>query len=486
MGKIYVIGLGPGSVESLTLGALDRMNSKDKHFLRTDKHPTIEYFVEKNIPYKSYDYLYDREDDFNKVYESIVCELIEESKGNADINYYVPGNPMVAEKTIQLLIEKSIDIELVSGMSFIEPMIELVGRDPINGLKIVDGASFDSLMVDINSDMIITQVYNRRILSEVKIILSDIYGDEYQVYLIHSAGVKKEEKKYFIPIHELDRSEEIGALTSIYIPKMEKINKKVFDFNDLLGIMRLLRSEDGCPWDMEQTHESIRQSVIEEAYEVVDAIDRGHVDDIIEELGDLLLQVLFHCQIASDEGEFNLYEVTSVLANKLIYRHPHVFSKKGVEKSEEVVYNWNMLKYAKRDINSFTDKLKDIPKLPALMTSFKIQEKAAEIGFDWEDIQGPLAKVMEEYEEVVDAMDKFGGGAEETEGELGDLLFAVVNLSRFLDINPEVALNRTINKFIKRFQFMEEKLTGIDKTFEEMSLVEMDELWNQAKIYEIH
>ncbi|MDR7855671.1 nucleoside triphosphate pyrophosphohydrolase [Tissierella sp.] len=486
MGKIYVIGLGPGSVQSLTLGALDRINSGDKNFLRTDKHPTIEYFVEKKIPYKAYDYLYDREDDFHKVYESIVCDLIEESKGSSNINYYVPGNPMVAEKTIQLLLEKGIDIEIVSGMSFIEPMIELVGRDPINGLKIVDGASFDSLMVDINSDMIITQVYNRRILSEVKIILSDIYGDEYKVYLIHSAGVKEDEKKDFVPICELDRSEVIGALTSIYIPKMEKINKKVFDFNDLLCIMRLLRSEDGCPWDMEQTHESIRQSVIEEAYEVVNAIDSGDIDNIIEELGDLLLQVIFHCQIAFDEGEFSLYEVTSALANKLIYRHPHVFSKKDVENSDEVVYNWNILKYAKRDIISFTDKLKDIPKLPALMTSFKIQEKAAEIGFDWEDIQGPLTKVMEEYEEVVDAMDKFGGGAEETEGELGDLLFAVVNLSRFLDVNPEVALNRTINKFIRRFEFMEERLTEIDKTFEEMTLVEMDELWNQAKIHNIH
>ena len=486
MGKIYVIGLGPGSIESLTLGAVERINSGDKNFLRTEKHPTIEYFIDKDISYSSYDYLYDREEDFNMVYENIVADLVNESEKYPSINYFVPGNPMVAEKTIQLLIEKNIDIEIVSGMSFIEPMIELVHRDPINGLKIVDGASFDSLMVDINSDMIITQVYNRRILSEVKIILSEIYGDEYEIYLIHSAGVRDAEKKYFIPILELDRIEEIGALTSIYIPKMEKINKKVFDFNDLLGIMRLLRSVDGCPWDIEQTHESIRQSVIEEAYEVVDAIDKQDIDGLIEELGDLLLQVLFHCQIAFDEGEFNLYEVTSTLANKLIYRHPHVFSKKSVEKSEEVVYNWNMLKYAKRNILSLTDRLKDIPKLPALMTSFKIQEKAAEVGFDWEDIKGPLEKVMEEYNEVVDAMEKFGGGAEETEGELGDLIFAVVNLSRFLDVNPEVALNRTINKFIGRLEFMEARLEGTGKKFEEMTLNEMDELWNLAKIHKIH
>ncbi len=486
MGKIYVIGLGPGSIDALTLGAVDRINSGDKNFLRTEKHPTVKYFVDKGISYKSYDFLYDREENFKEVYEKIADDLIEESKENECINYFVPGHPLVAERTVEILIEREIDIEIISGMSFIEPMIELVGRDPINGLKLVDGAEFEDTMVDINSDIIITQVYNNRILSEVKIILSEIYGDDYNVYLIHSAGIKENEEKHIIPVYKLDRTEGVGPLTSIFVPKMGKKEKKVFDFNDLLGIMRLLRSENGCPWDMEQTHESIRQSVIEEAYEVVDAIDKNDIDGLIEELGDLLLQIIFHCQIAFEEGEFNLYDITSSLGNKLIYRHPHVFSKKSVENSDEVVYNWNMLKYAKRDIHSFTDKLKDIPKLPALMTSFKIQEKAAEIGFDWDSIEGPLNKVVEEYQEVLDAMDKFGGGDEKTEAEVGDLLFAIVNLSRFLKINPEIALNRTINKFIQRFEFMEKRSEEIGKRLEEMTLDEMDDLWNQAKIHKIH
>lgn len=486
MGKIYIIGLGPGDINSLTLGAVERINSGDKNFLRTEKHPTVNYFIDKNIPYKSYDFLYDSEDSFDKVYEKIVEDLIEESNGNSSINYFVPGHPLIAEKTVEILTSQDIDIEIISGMSFIEPMIELIGRDPINGLKLVDGEEFNNLMVNINIDMIITQVYNFRILSEVKIALSEIYGDEHEIYLVHNAGVKGYEKKYSIPVYELDRVQEVGPLTSIYVPKIDKNHKKVFDFNDLLDIMRILRSENGCPWDMEQTHESIRQSVIEEAYEVVDAIDKNDVDGLIEELGDLLLQVIFHSQIGFDEGEFTIYDITSALGNKLIYRHPHVFLKKSVENSEEVVYNWNMLKYAKRNITKFIDKLKDIPKLPALMTSFKIQEKAAEVGFDWEDIEGPLSKIKEEYEEVLEVMEKFGGGDERTEEELGDLIFAIVNLSRFLDINPEIALNRTINKFINRFEFMEERLEGIGKKFEEMTLEEMDELWNEAKIHKIH
>ena len=487
MGKIYVIGLGPGNVDSLTIGAVERIVSGHKNFIRTENHPTIEYFRDNNIPYKSYDYLYDKEENFDLVYTNIVNELIHESNKGEDINYFVPGNPLVAERTVEMLLqEKSLDIKIVSGMSFIEPMIELVERDPINGLKIVDGTTFNPQIVDINVDIIITQVYNHRILSDIKIILSEIYGDEYKIYLIHGAGVKGKEEKHLIPIYELDRSPDIGVLTSIYIPKMEKINKKVFDFNDILGIMLLLRSEDGCPWDIEQTHESIRSSLIEEAYEVVDAIDNQDIDGIVEELGDLLLQVIFHSQIGFEDGEFNIYDITTSLANKLIYRHPHVFSEKKVEKSEEVVYNWEGLKYAKRNILKFTDKLKDVKGLPSLMTSFKIQNKAAKIGFDWEDINGPLEKILEEYEEVIEAMEKFGPGSKETEGELGDLIFAVVNLSRLLDVNPEVALNRTINKFIKRFEFIEQKLNILGKNLEDSNLEEMDKLWNESKVHNIH
>ncbi|MFA7532784.1 MAG: nucleoside triphosphate pyrophosphohydrolase [Tissierellaceae bacterium] len=485
MGKISIIGLGPGSVDALTLGAINRINSGDKNFLRTEEHPTVKYFVDKDIPFETFDYLYDREKDFKAVYERIAAVLIDEAKKNGHINYYVPGNPLVAEKSVEILMDSGEDIEIITGMSFIEPIIELVGRDPIGGLKIVDGETLTSLMVDINTDMIITQVYNERILSHAKIILSEIYGDEYHIYFIQSAGNKEEEKKVFIPIYELDRIYKTDSLTSLYVPKIEEKDKKVFDFQDLLGIMKLLRSENGCPWDMKQTHESIRQSIIEEAYEVVDAIDKGQIDGVVEELGDLLLQVVFHSQIGEEEGEFNIYQVTSSICNKLIYRHPHVFSKIDVENSDEVVYNWNVLKYAKRDIHSFTDKLKDIPKLPALMTSFKMQEKAREIGFDWDDIEGPLDKVAEEHGELLDAMEKYDYGHEEIEGELGDLLFAVVNLARFLKVNPELALNRTINKFVQRFEFMESKLEG-GKTFEDMTLQEMEQLWNEAKLHKFH
>lgn len=487
MGKINILGLGPGDVDSLTLGVVNKINSGIKNFLRTEKHPTVRYFKDNNLEYETYDYAYEKEDEFINVYKHIVEDLVKKSKEYKVINYIVPGNPLVAEKTVEFLLEQKdddLEIELFTGMSFIDPVIELVRRDPINGLKIVDGTVFDMNDVDINIDYIITQVYNNRIASNIKLILSEIYGDEYEIYLINSAGIKEKESLMKIPIYELDRIKAIDSLTSIYVPKLDKIIKKVYDIADTINIMEVLRGEEGCPWDKKQTHETIRQSVIEEAYEVVDAIDKGDIDGLIEELGDLLLQVIFHCQIGQEDGEFNVYDVTTALNNKLIYRHPHIFNEKKVEKSDEVVYNWNKLKYKDRGISTYVGILKDIPRLPSLMRSYKVQERAAQIGFDWDAIDGALDKVKEEYYEVIESIDGIkGGDVGEVEGELGDLLFAVVNVCRFLDVNPEVALNRTVNKFITRFEFMENKSKKIGKNLEEMTLEEMNSLWEEAKLH---
>ncbi|WP_223376789.1 nucleoside triphosphate pyrophosphohydrolase [Schnuerera sp. xch1] len=487
MGKINILGLGPGDANFLTLGVINEINSGNKNFLRTKKHPTIKYFDDNSIEYESYDYVYDREAEFEDVYEYIVEDLINKAEKYKVINYLVPGNPLVAEKTVELLLDKEneeLEIELMTGMSFIEPVIQLMKRDPINGLKIVDGITFDINDININIDFIITQVYNRRVASNIKLVLSEVYGDDYKVYLINSAGVKGKETLREIPIYKLDRIDTIDSLFSIYVTKMDKITKNIYNIDDIIYTMKKLRSDTGCPWDRQQTHESIRQCVIEEAYEVVDAIDRGDIDSVVEELGDLLFQVIFHCQIAQENGEFNLYNVTTELNKKLIYRHPHVFDEKKVEKSDEVVYNWDKLKFKSKGISTYSEMLNDIPKLPSLMRSSKVQERAARIGFDWDSTDGALDKIKEEYYEVVKEINTFkGGDIGKIEEESGDLLFAVVNLCRFLDVNPEIALNKTVNKFISRFEFMEKKSKEIGKTLEEMTLEEMDVLWNEAKLH---
>ena len=485
MGKIFIIGMGPGDIGSLTLEAVEKMTSGNKVYLRTEKHPTVEYLKDKGIEYKTYDSVYDNEEEFSKVYEKISIDLIQNAEKYGIINYCVPGHPLVAEKTVNLLIENEkqgkVEIEIISGLSFIEPMISSVGIDPVEGLKIIDGLDISNQTVDINTDNLITQIYNRVRASDLKLALMDIYEDEYEIYVIKSAGIKGEEKRIKIPLYELDRLEWIDYLTSIYIPKMEKDKKNKYDIHDLMSTMKKLRSEDGCEWDIDQTHSSLRQYVIEEAYEVVDAIDNGDIDELTEELGDLLLQVVFHSEIGREEGTFNLYDVTTSICEKLIRRHPNVYIDSLNEKMDSDSDSWNDIKAKEKNMSTYTDRMKSIPKgLPALMKSVKVQNRAADVGFDWTDFTGAMDKLEEELREVKEELDE--NNIDRLEEEIGDLIFSAVNVSRFFSINPENALNITINKFINRFEFMENKCIEEQKDMKDLSLEELDLLWNQAKL----
>ena len=391
---------------------------------------------------------------------------------------------MVAEKSVSLLLEKkeeeNIEIEIISGLSFIEPVISSVGVDPIDGLKIIDGLDISNQTVDINTDNLITQIYNTMRASDLKLELMDIYGDEYEIYVIKSAGIEDEEIKVKIPLYELDRIEWIDYLTSIYIPKMSNNKKEKYDIYDLMSIMDKLRSEDGCEWDRNQDHKTLRQYVIEEAYEVVDAIENEDPDELTDELGDLLLQVIFNSQIGKEEGTFNFYDVTTSICEKLIRRHPAIFPNYLNQGEDILKESWNDIKAKEKNINTYTDRMKSVTKgLPALMKSVKVQNRAKDVGFEWTDFRGALSKLEEELTEVKQELDD--NNIDKLEEEIGDLIFSVVNLSRFFDINPENALNITINKFINRFEFMEGKCIEQGKDMKNLTLEELDSLWNQAK-----
>ena len=486
MAKICIIGLGPGDIGSLTLSAVEKINNGNKVYLRTENHPTVEYLKQNNIEYCSYDFVYEEEEEFTKVYEKICQNLIQKAEKYGIINYCVPGHPLVAEKTVSLLIESEkegkIETEIVSGLSFIEPMISSIGMDPVNGLKIIDGLNIEEQSVDINTDNLITQVYNQMRASDFKLELVDIYGDEYEIQVVKSAGIVGEEKKVTIPLYELDRLDWIDHLTSIYIPKMEKDKKSKYDLSDLMRIMKTLRGRDGCDWDRKQTHDSLKPYLIEEAYEVVDAIESGDTDDIADELGDLMLQIVFHSQIASEEGSFNIYDVTTAICEKLIRRHPQVFSEYLKDDFEEISLDWNDIKAKEKDMSTYTERMKNVTKgLPALMKSVKIQNRASDVGFDWPDVSGALAKVDEELMEVKTELD--ANNKNRLEEEIGDLIFSIVNVSRFFNINPETAVNLTINKFIDRFEFIEDECIKQGKDMKNIQLEELDDLWGQAKIF---
>ncbi len=254
------------------------------------------------------------------------------------------------------------------------------------------------------------------------------------------------------------------------------------EFNRLVEIMRRLRGPGGCPWDAEQSHESLKRYLLEETYEVIEAIDAGSPEMLKEELGDLLLQPLFHAAIAEEHGEFTINDVMAALAEKLIRRHPHVFADQVIESSGAQVENWEKIK--KEEKSRKGEKRKSAlsgipPQLPALLTAQKLTEKAARVGFDWEHVDQVYAKVLEELHEFEETM--VVGDQERMEAELGDLLFAIVNLGRFLAITPEEALRKTISRFTTRFEHVEESLHIQGRTMPEATLAEMGVFWEEAK-----
>lgn len=254
--------------------------------------------------------------------------------------------------------------------------------------------------------------------------------------------------------------------------------KEAYTVADLKEIIKILRSDHGCPWDREQTHGSIRRNFLEEAYEAVEAIDEGNMEHLREELGDVLTQVVFHAAIEEERGGFDLDAVADGTCKKLIYRHPHIFGETEVSDSAEVMTNWDVLKRKEKGQKTVVSAMDAVAKsLPALWRAEKVQDKAKKVGFDWPDVSGALQKLREETEELGQAIQDNGNVRE----ELGDLLFSAVNVARFLSVDPEQALHEASEKFIRRFQKVEQMASEGKKSLEEMTLEEMDALWDKAK-----
>lgn len=478
---ITVVGLGPGSKDALTIGVLEVLKNNKNIYFRTEKHPNVEYLKSMGIAFETCDKFYDKYDNFDDIYKAIAEELIaiHEEKGN--LVYAVPGHPLVAEKSVTLLLkfceEYGIESKLMPSVSFIDAVIESLKLDPIEGVKIVDAFDIREQVMDKRIGMVITQVYNKFIASETKLALCEYYNDDTDIIFVRAAGVEGLESIRTIKLYDLDRQEDIDYLTSIYIPKK---TDEIRDFQDLVNVMSVLRGEDGCMWDLEQTHESLKRYLIEECYEVIEAIDEEDDEKLVEELGDVLLQVIFHAQIGREEGYFNINDVIKSITNKMVSRHPHIFSDVKVKNTEDILDNWDDIKKKEKSMTTYTEELKHIPKcLPGLLRADKVQRKAGKVGFDWKDVEPAMEKVLEELQEIKDVYK--GSDMSRIQEEVGDLIFATVNIARLLDIDPEFAVNYTIDKFIKRFQFIEESAIRKGLDMKSMTLEEMDTLWDEAK-----
>lgn len=479
---ITIIGLGPGSIDHLTLKAWTVLQSAETVYLRTARHPCVSQ-LPATVSCLSFDEVYQTFERFEDVYAEIATRILTAAKRDGQVVYAVPGDPLVGEASVARIMERAraeaLDVEIIHGLSFIEPCLALIGHDALDGLQILDAlAVAEQYHPPINpaQPALLAQVYSRDVASNLKLTLMNQYPDEFQVTLIHGAG-EPEASVESLRLFEIDRSAQIGMTTSLHLPALGELSS----FEALQNIIAHLRAPEGCPWDREQTHQSLRPYLIEEAYEVLDTLDADDPEALCQELGDLLLQILLHTQIAIDFGEFAMSDVLQHLNEKMLRRHPHVFGDVAPTSDlAQLSRIWNEVKAAeKSEADQQTDSLLDgvAKSAPALFVAQRYSARAAKVGFDWPDISGVEAKFREELEEVLAAET-----ADERANELGDLLFVTVNWLRWLGVDDPESLLRSINaKFYRRFKHVEMQAAQAGKPLGDFSLDELDRWWQDAK-----
>jgi tetrapyrrole methylase family protein/MazG family protein len=490
--SLTVVGLGSGDPDQLTVGILNKLRKADAVYLRTKEHPVLAALEEYGVQAESFDEVYEAKDSFPEVYREIAERLVTKAAAGQpgqEIVYAVPGHPMVAEATVGLLKqqcgEQGIPLTILGGESFLDEAFVRLGFDPIEGFQLLDAGNLKPDWLQPQLHTLIGQVYDSFTASDVKLCLMERYPDDYEIIVGHALGVAGEEAIHKVPLFELDRVKGYGNLSLVYVPRSEDERLRRHSFDRLHEIVAILRSPDGCPWDREQTHQSIRKNLIEETYEVLETIDDDDPDHMKEELGDLLLQILLHAQMEEELGTFTVYDVLAGLNDKLIFRHPHVFGDRQAGDAEAALQNWEQMKAEEKRRKGIEpaqqSALDGVPRdLPALMKAYKLQKKAAKTGFDWDTIDGVFDKIREELDELQEAV-REGHSAEEQTLELGDLLFASVNASRFIGADPEEALTLTNRKFAERFRYIEDRLQEQGRQLKDSNLDEMELYWQEAK-----
>lgn len=476
---IKIVGLGPGSNDAITTQTLREIENTTHCYIRTARHPNA-HLVKGAT---SFDDEYDRHDKFEDVYRAIADKLITAAQQYNEILYAVPGSPLVLEHTVQLLVkDDSVTTTLLPAMSFLDVAWGVLRFDPVDaGIRMIDGHRFAELAAGETGPLLVAQCHANWVMSNIKLAHESATGDE-PVIILHHLGLG-DQKIVHTTWENLDREIEPDHLTSIYIPKLSQ--PIAGEMAKLHTLARTLREQ--CPWDEKQTHESLVRYLIEETYEVVDAIntldphDESTDEKFIEELGDLLYQIEFHATIAEQQGRFSIADVARSIHDKLVRRHPHVFGNAQADTADAVVTNWDAIKQQERGAVTEKSVFDGVANSsPSLMYSTKLQKRAAEFGFDWPDSKGASAKITEELDELRKAVES-KQNMSEIALELGDVLFSVVNLSRHLGVDAETALRSAANKFRDRFQgvvaLAEQRKLDLTKC----SLTQLDELWNITK-----
>lgn len=479
-----IAGLGPGPINAITQATLDAINTIDVQFVRTRKHPTASLLPRAT----SFDDLYEKFETFDEVYAAITEQVVAAAIEHGEVLYAVPGSPLVLENSVTLLAhDPRITVQILPAMSFLDLAWAAIGIDPVNaGVRLIDGHRFVSEAAGERGPLLVAQVHSDWVLSDIKLAYETSSGDE-PVVLLHHLGLPDQRVEHTMWKH-LDQVVGADHLTSLYIPQLA--NPIASEMAELHQLARTLRQQ--CPWDREQTHESLVKYLLEESYEVVDALGALDTDDpttdeaLIEELGDLLYQIEFHAAIAEQQGRFSMVDIAHAIHSKLVRRHPHVFGNAVVNSADQVVSTWDAVKKTERETKSWENSGRVstfdgvATSSPSLILATKLQKRAADIGFDWPNAEGAYAKIAEEVAELRQAIEG-DADAEVIRMELGDLLFSVVNLSRHIGHDAELALRDAANKFRTRFENIEQLAHERNMDMTTMSLAQLDALWDESK-----
>ena len=486
--SIIIVGLGPGGLDHVTTDTLATIERIDRRHLRTSVHPSAHLVADAPGGAIAHDDLYETADTFDDVYQALAERLIADSTEHGEVLYAVPGSPLVLERTVRLLRERAgiagVELDIHPAMSFLDIAWARLGVDPVEaGARLVDGHDFAARAAGDTGPLLIAHTHANWVLSHIKLAAEDAHGDE-PVTMLHALGTP-DEQIVETTWAEMDRTIDADHLTSIWVPELAApVGRNYVRFHELVRTLR-----EKCPWDVEQTHRSLIPYLLEETYEVVDALqtladpdhDDSADDDLIEELGDLLYQIEFHAVIAEQEGRFSIADVADGIHDKLVRRHPHVFATDAVSADtpdvDTVLSNWDAIKRAEKGRTSIFE---GIPRsMPSLSYAAKVGRKASKVGFDWPDVTGAIPKIREELDELLEAME--AGNHDEVTDELGDLLFATVNVARHVDVDPELALRAASDKFRGRFEGVEQLARDAGIDLQSAPLDVLDGLWEQVK-----
>jgi len=445
---ITIVGLGPGKPGFLTVEAQQVLRAAPEIYLRTRKHPTVEALPSSAVVH-SFDDVYERAGTFEAVYAEIASRVVALGSREEGVVYVVPGHPLVGESSVQRILavaeQCGLPARIVAGLSFVEPVCSRLKLDALAGLQIADATELALLHYPpFNPDLpvLVGQLYSRDLAADVKLVLMMLYPDDHQVTLIGAAGTEDEIARS-ISLYELDRSPQIDHLTSLYVPPLlEAGSLQAFQ-----EVVSHLRAPEGCPWDREQNHRSLRPFLLEETYEVLQALDSDDTSSLKEELGDLLLQILLHTQIAIEQGEFQMADVVSHIVTKLIRRHPHVFGEVRVSGAEEVLANWEQIKNEESGQDEARLGPSAVPlSLPALARAQALQRRATRRGFDWPDADSMWRQLEAQWQGFREAETADAQGT-----QFGELLLGLSTMASGLGIDAESVLREAVARWEKHF-----------------------------------